>query len=135
MGSKKIVLHFPKKLVDRPIICNIVKKYNLDFNILRASVTPDEEGLLVLELTGAVKDLSKAVKSLRSSGVTAQPLSKDVVRNESKCTHCGLCVVYCPTNALYTDRATQEIIFEKDKCIGCEICVRVCPTKAMEVSF
>ncbi len=135
MGSKKIVLHFPKKLVDRPIVCTVIKKYDLEFNILRASVTPDEEGLLVLELIGSIKDLNKAVKFLKSSGVTVQPLSKDVVRNDSKCTHCGLCVVYCPTSALYVDKATQEIIFEKDKCIGCEICVKVCPTRAMEVSF
>ncbi|MDP8253517.1 MAG: 4Fe-4S binding protein [Candidatus Kaelpia aquatica] len=135
MSSKKIVLHFPKKLVDRPLVCDAVKKHNLDFNILRASVTPDEEGILVLELTGAAKDLNKAIKLLRSSEVTVQPLSKDVVRNEPKCTHCGLCVVYCPTSALYTDKVTQEIIFEKDKCIGCEICVKVCPTRAMEINF
>ena len=117
MGSKKIVLHFPKKLVDRPIVCNLIKKHNLEFNILKASVTPDEEGLLVLELIGPLKDLNRAVKFLKNSGVAVQPLSKDVVRDDSKCTHCGLCVVYCPTGALYTDKKTQKIIFEKAKCI------------------
>ncbi|MFB0533330.1 MAG: NIL domain-containing protein, partial [Desulfatiglandales bacterium] len=50
--SKRIVLHFPRRLVDRPIIYRLVRDYNLQFNILRASVTPEEEGLMVLELSG-----------------------------------------------------------------------------------
>ena len=48
--TKKIVLRFPQNLVDQPIICRLVKDFDLEFNILRASVTPEEEGLLVLEL-------------------------------------------------------------------------------------
>ena len=38
--SKRIVLHFPKRLVDRPIVSRLVKDYNLDFNILKALITP-----------------------------------------------------------------------------------------------
>jgi len=49
--SKRIVLHFPKRMVDRPIVSRLVKDYDLDFNILKALVTPEEEGLLVLELS------------------------------------------------------------------------------------
>ena len=135
MESKKIVLHFPKKLVDQPIICKVVKEFNLEFNILKASVTPNEEGLLVLELSGENKNLNKAIKYLKESGVSVQPLSKDVIRNNEQCTHCGVCVVYCPTGALYVDKKTQEVIFEEEKCIGCEICVSICPTRAMEVHF
>lgn len=136
MASKKVVLHFPKTLVDKPVICQMVKKYNLEFNILKASVTPDQEGLLVLELTAKDEDmLEKAVTELKELGVSVQPLSKDVVKNENRCTHCGLCVVYCPTSALYIDDTTKEVKFEDEKCIGCELCVKICPVKAMEVHF
>jgi len=135
MESRKVVLHFPRRSVDKPIICKLIKDFNLDFNILKASVTPDEEGLLVLELTGDEKSLNKAVKYLKDNGVTVQPLAKDIIRNDNKCTHCGLCVVYCPTNALYVDADTQKVIFQQDKCIGCEICVDICPVRAMEVHF
>ena len=48
--SKSIVLHFPSRLVDRPIVSRLVRDFNLDFNILKASVTPEEEGLLVLDV-------------------------------------------------------------------------------------
>jgi len=135
MESRKIVLHFPRKLVDKPIICKLIEKFDLEFNILKASVTPDEEGLLVLELTGEEKSLNSAVKYLKDNGVTVQPLAKDVIRNDNRCTHCGVCVVYCPTNALYVDTDTQRVIFQQDKCIGCEICVDICPVRAMEVHF
>jgi hypothetical protein len=38
--------------VERPIIYRLVKDYDLEFNILKASITPEQEGLLVLELKG-----------------------------------------------------------------------------------
>ncbi len=136
MTSRKVVLHFPKSLVDKPIICRMVKKYDLEFNILKASITPNEEGLLVLELIGKEEGIvDKAVKELRDLGVSVQPLSKDVVKNEEKCTHCGVCVVYCPTSALYMDEHSKEVKFANEKCIGCEICVKICPYRAMEVHF
>ena len=50
--SRKIVLHFSRRLVDQPIVSQLTKTYNLDFNILKASITQEKEGLMVLELTG-----------------------------------------------------------------------------------
>ena len=46
MISKRIVLHFPQALVSQPIISRMVKEHDLEFNILKANVTPREEGLL-----------------------------------------------------------------------------------------
>ena len=48
--SKRIVLHFPRRLVEQPVIYRLVKDYNLEFNILKALITlePEEEGLMVL---------------------------------------------------------------------------------------
>ena len=52
MVSKRIVLKFPPNLIDQPIVYKLVKEYDLVFNILRARVTPKEEGELVIELQG-----------------------------------------------------------------------------------
>lgn len=135
MISKRIVLKFPHRLVEQPIIYNLVKKYNLEFNILKASVTPREEGLLVLGLKGNDRDFEKGIEYLKKMGVNVQPLSQDVKRNETKCTHCGVCVTICPAGALVLDPETREVHFEDDKCIACELCVPACPPKAMEVHF
>lgn len=135
MKKKRIVLHFPHQLIDKPIVYHLVKDYNLIFNILQARITPNEEGLMVLELSGKDEDYAQGIKFLQGQGVKIQTLSRDVKRNEERCTHCGACVVVCPTNALYVDRKTMEVIFDIDNCIACELCVPACPPRAMEVKF
>ncbi|MFH1339513.1 MAG: NIL domain-containing protein [Candidatus Omnitrophota bacterium] len=135
MISKRIVLHFPRRLVDQPIVYKLVKEYNLEFNILKAYVTPREEGLMVLELSGEKADYNRGIKYLTSCGVKIQSLSQDVIRNEVKCTDCGVCVPICPTGALVIDPHTRKVLFYDNKCIACELCVKVCPTRAMEVRF
>ncbi len=135
MTSKKIVLHFPRTLVNQPIVINLVKEYNLTFNILKAKILPEEEGVMVLEKKKKKKDYEKGVAYLKEIGVKIQPLSKDVTRDEEKCTHCGVCVVMCPTDALNIDEKTRKVIFDSDKCIACELCLDACPTKAMELHF
>ena len=135
MTSKRIVLHFPNRLVDQPIVCKLVKDYDLQFNILKAYVTPQEEGLMVLELTGEDENFKKGIEYLQSCGVKIQPLSQDVIRNEVKCTDCGVCVTICPTGALVIDPLTRKVHFYDNKCIACELCVKTCPTRAMEVHF
>jgi len=133
--SKRIVLRFPDRLVDRPIVSKLVRDYNLDFNILKASVTPDEEGLMVLELSGDRTDYDKGINYLNKAGVKMQSLSQDVLRNEKRCTHCGACVTICPTNAFELDLTTREIRFHNDRCIACGLCIKACPPRAMEVHF
>ena len=130
--SKKIVLHFPPNLVDKPIIYHLVKDYDMEFNVLKASVTPKEEGLLVLELTGARKAYDGAIRFLKETGVEVQPLVKDIARQEERCTHCGACVTICPVNAFVVDPTTRRVDFVSDKCIACDLCLRICPVRAME---
>lgn len=135
MICKKIVLHFPKRLVDEPIVYKLVKDYDLKFNILKASVTPQEEGLMVLELSGKAANYDQGIEYLKSCGIKIQSLSHDVLRNEEKCTECGVCVPVCPGVALVVDSKTRKVIFDDKKCIACELCVKICPTRAMEVHF
>ncbi|OIO33696.1 MAG: (Fe-S)-binding protein [Candidatus Omnitrophica bacterium CG1_02_40_15] len=135
MGSKRIVLKFPHRLVDQPIVYKMVKNFGLEFNILKAYITPREEGLMVLELTGEDEKLEKALRYAKSLGVTTQPLSKDIIRNDAKCTHCGACVPICPTGALVTDPLTRKVLFYDTKCIACELCIKACPPRAMELHF
>lgn len=135
MKSKRIVLHFPQRLVEQPIVYKLVKDFNLKFNILKAYVTPQEEGLMVLELSGEDEDYRKGIEYLQTTGVKIQPLSEDIVRNEAKCTDCGVCIPICPAQALEMDPVTRKVRFDEDKCIACELCVKICPAHAMEVHF
>ncbi len=133
--SKRLVLHFPPRLVDKAIVSHLVKDYNLDFNILKAEVTPGEEGLLVMELSGERDAYDKGVKYLKSTGVTIQSLSQDVIRNEARCTDCGACITICPTGAFTLEKATRKVKFDHTKCVVCELCVKACPPHAMDLRF
>ncbi len=133
--AKRIVLHFPRRLVDRPIVSRLVKDFNLDFNILKASVTPDEEGLLVMEVTGNQDDYDKGIRYLTKTGVRIQSLGQDVSRNEERCTHCGACITICPTKAFEVDPLTRYVQFDGEKCMACGMCIKACPPRAMEVHF
>jgi len=131
--SKRIVLHFPRPLVDQPIIYRLVRDYNLMFNILKASVTPKEEGLLVLELSGEEEDYEKGVRYLTEVGVEIQPLSRNVYRDEARCTHCGACITICPTGTFVLEPSTRRVNFLDEKCIACGLCIKPCPPRAMEM--
>ena len=133
--SRKIVLHFPKRIVDRPIVSRLVKDYDLDFNILKAQFTPDEEGLMVLELTGEQKNYDEGIGYLTKTGVRIQSLSQNVLRNEVRCTHCGACVTVCPSGVFELDPLTRQVSFIGEKCIACGLCLKACPPRAMELHF
>jgi ferredoxin len=132
---RKVVLHFPREKVDQPIVSKLVRDYDIDFNILKAFITPREEGLMVLELSGEEENFERGIRYLTNLGITIQPLSQDVRRNEERCTHCGACTGICPSEALFIDRSTMEVLFDEERCVACELCVRLCPPRAMEVHY
>lgn len=133
--SRRIVLTFPRSLLDKPIVYRLIKDFDLVFNILKARINPAEEGLLVLELTGEEDQVQKGIKYLTDLKVKVQPLSQDIRRIEEKCTHCGACVSVCPTSALAIDPVTRQVNFDNSQCIACELCLPACPPRAMVVHF
>ena len=133
--SRRIVLHFPPLVTGQPVVYRLAKDYDLMFNILRASVSPGQEGLMVLELTGERADYDRGIQYLRDTGIQIQPLSQDVLRDESRCTHCGACVAICPASAFIRNPDTGEIAFDHNKCVLCGLCVKACPPRAMSIVF
>jgi len=120
---------------DRPIIYRLIKDYDLEFNILKALITPEDEGLMILSLSGEQENYDKGIKYLTKNGVRIQALSQDVTRNEERCTHCGACVTICPTDAFELDPLTRLVSFDHENCVACGVCIKACPPRAMEVHF
>jgi ferredoxin len=135
MQKKRVVLNYPSHLVDQPVISKLVKDFDLMVNILRARITPNEEGRLVLELVGKKPALDAGLHYMKELGVKVESLAHDVKWDDDRCTHCTACISVCPTKALDLDRKTMEVSFNRDKCIACELCLPVCPYQAMEILF
>jgi ferredoxin len=129
--SKILILRFPKAEVRKPIVCYLVKDYDLIFNILNATILPRKEGVMVLELSGTRKNFKEGVKFLKSQGVQVQNASQEVKRDTNKCTQCGACTAVCPTGALHIVRPEMAVEFDETKCSVCELCIPVCPTRSM----
>lgn len=135
MAKRRIVLTFPSRLIDQPITYHLIKDYNLAVNILRARVSPKEEGRLMIELSGKKSSLDAGLNYLKELGVNVQPLAQDIRWLEERCTHCTVCVPICPTKAITVDRDKMRVSFDKERCIACELCVPICPYKAVEILF
>ncbi|MBU3936887.1 MAG: 4Fe-4S binding protein [Proteobacteria bacterium] len=135
MNTRIYVLKFPKEVIDQPIISNLVKKYDLEFNILRATILLQQEGVMVLEFIGHKANVKKGIAYLNDMGVTVKSLAGNIRRDDEKCYQCGACTGVCPTGALSLHRPDMAVLFDEGKCTACGLCVSVCPARAMEVSL
>lgn len=134
--TKKLVLFFPRYDCEKPIIYHLVKDHNLVVNVYRAKVTPEEEGYLVLDVTGAERDIEQAMEFIKTCNVTVNNSGKGVTRDDSRCVHCSQCVTHCPTGALHiADTATRRVAFDDAQCIECLACIRICPFDACASAF
>ena len=135
MYTRIYFLRFPKETSDQPIISQLVRRYDIEFNILKADILPQREGIMIIELKGLRENVQEALTYLKDLGVKVERLAGKIRRDEDRCFQCGACTGVCPVGALYIQRPDMAVIFDPEKCTGCGLCVPVCPVRAMEVSF
>ncbi|HCO12341.1 MAG TPA: (Fe-S)-binding protein [Desulfonauticus sp.] len=133
--SKIISLHFSKNVSRKPMMCTLARKFDLTFNILKARITPKEEGHMIIELSGPEEDFQKGLSYLMEQGITIQEVSQNITRDEDSCMHCGVCLSLCLPQALYLEKESRLIKFDSNKCTACGRCTRVCPVNAMQVQI
>lgn len=136
MTKKRVVLTFPSELTEKPLTYHLVKDFDLAINILKAKITPGEEGKVVLELSnGSAEMIQKGLDFLIQQGVKVEPLSKELVLSDEECIHCGACTAVCRSEALQIDPKSARLVFNREKCIVCELCVPSCPLGIIQVLF
>jgi len=133
MSSHRIVLHFSKEISGKPIIYKLAKDFDLVMNIIQANVDPEQEGRLIVELTGDKNNYKKGIKYLRDWGVEVQLLSQDIRVSEERCVDCGLCVALCPTKAITIEPDEMKVNFDLSKCVVCGLCADICPYHAVDI--
>ncbi len=134
--TQKLMLFFPRCECEKPIIYHLVKDYDLVVNVFRAKVTPEEEGYLLLDVTGTANNIERALEYVRTFNVTISYKNKGVTWSEERCTGCGNCITHCPTGALrIPDRATMAVSFDEEKCVECLACLSACPYGACSSAF
>ena len=74
----RLFVSFPEELVDRPMIYEIVKRFDVVPNIRRANVEA-HSGWVILELSGSDEQRAAAIAYLESVGCTVNAMEGDVL--------------------------------------------------------
>jgi ferredoxin len=136
MITRKLNLYFPRSEAEKPIVYHLVKDYDLVINIFRAKVTPQEEGYLIIDVTGTEENINGALEYLKQFNVEINTQNKGFRWEETRCTSCGCCLTHCPTGALYiADEKTRRVAFDTEKCVECFSCIENCPFGACRSVF
>jgi len=76
----RLWLMFPSKLIQKPLIWQLGRKFEIITNIRQASVT-DEIGVVCLELDGRQSEISAAIRWLEKQGVNVDPVEINVIES------------------------------------------------------
>lgn len=74
MSSRKVRLSYPPAIIDKPIINQVIRRYDITINILQANVSPDE-GLLDIDINGDDETIEQAISWLKRQGIEIQPIA------------------------------------------------------------
>jgi len=135
MKSRRFVLTFPPDATGEPITYNLIKKYDIMVNIVKADVSPGKIGHLVMEMTAPARVLKEGMAYMKNQNVECVPIDRTITYREDLCIHCGACSAVCFAGALTMNRKTAELSFEPEKCVVCELCLTACPLKLFSIDL
>ncbi|HLN22253.1 MAG TPA: NIL domain-containing protein [Bacteroidales bacterium] len=135
MKSRRFVLTFPPASTGEPITYNLIRRFDIMVNIVKADITPGKVGHLVMEMTGPVKMLKEGMDYIKEQNVDCVPIERKISYDNEKCIHCGACTSVCFPGALTMKHSTGELSFDAEKCVICELCLKSCPLKLFSIDI
>lgn len=125
----KAWLKFSQKMVNQAVITDLIKNFDVNFNILRADIHP-KGGKMLIEITGP--EVEEGIIYIKNEGIEVSPVKRVVKKDKELCIDCGACVSLCPVKAISVEEDWTIDVNDKE-CIGCKLCTFSCPTKAIKV--
>ena len=113
--TTKVILYFPSDATDKAVTYDLVKRYDLRINILRAEIEAGRSGSLLVELTGEEPMVREGVAYLERNGVTVSPVASKIAY----------------------DRGAPDwrLHFDPERCIACKLCLKSCPLGLFHIEF
>ena len=116
--TTKVILYFPSDATDKAVTYDLVKRYDLRINILRAEIEAGRSGSLLVELTGE------------------EPMVREgVAYDRDRCIDCGNCALACFPQALTIGAPDWRLHFDPERCIACKLCLKSCPLGLFHIEF
>ena len=133
--TKKVVISCHDGEASRPLIYELIKKFDIMVSIIKADIDGGRSGKLVLELDSDSEHIRQAIDFMQQSGVNVSPLEKKISYDDSKCISCGACTSACPSGALSISAPDWKLQFHPEKCVVCKLCITSCPLKLFSIEF
>jgi ABC-type methionine transport system ATPase subunit len=78
--TRRFWLTYPARLIQRPIVWEMSRKFPVVFSIRQASVT-DQLGIMCLQLEGRRADIQSLIAWLEKIGVRVEPVEMEVIES------------------------------------------------------
>ena len=131
----KFKIEFTESNVQDSVAYILVSEFDLKPNVLKAEISGDGTGIMIVSLIGEEQKLLKAEARLKEAGFVVSELGRRIIKNEDLCFSCGACVSICPTNSIKHDPETWEVILDTSTCIACGACVNSCSRHALTLDI
>jgi ABC-type methionine transport system ATPase subunit len=76
--TSRLWLMYPSRLITRPVIYELGRKFDLVTNVRQASVTP-EVGVVSIEIEGERAEIKKSVAWLEELGIKVEPVEINTI--------------------------------------------------------
>ncbi|MCX7774140.1 MAG: 4Fe-4S binding protein [Clostridia bacterium] len=133
MKTIKISLHYPLNSITVPLVSTLIRKFNVEVNILHADISLNKTGTLVADIKGEEADVEAVLTYIQDQGIQYDLFNKKLIWQEESCVHCGACTAVCPSDALTMNKETWCLEFDKEKCLVCGLCTKACPLNVMSL--
>ncbi|MGZ8885694.1 MAG: 4Fe-4S binding protein [Halobacteriota archaeon] len=126
----KIVLKFPQKVMQDPLLADVVLETGVRINIDRALVDASI-GEIVIDVPD--ERVEEVAEAFRRRGTEVREMDTPVVLDEAECVQCGACVSVCPVE-VFTYNKDRSISIDLSRCVLCKTCMTMCPHGAIKTA-
>jgi len=126
----KIILKFPQKIMQDPLLADVVLETGVRINIDRALVDASV-GEIVIDVPD--ERVEEVAAAFRKRGTEVRELDKPIVFDETECVQCGACVSVCPVE-VFTYNKDRTISIDLTRCVLCKTCMEMCPHGALKIA-
>jgi L-aspartate semialdehyde sulfurtransferase ferredoxin len=126
----KIILKFPQKVMQDPLLADVVLETGVRINIDRALVDASV-GEIVIDVPD--ERVEEVAAAFRKRGTEVRELDKPIVFDEAECVQCGACVSVCPVEVFKYNK-DRTISIDLTRCVLCKTCMEMCPHGALKTA-
>jgi len=124
-GNSEIEVEIPGKLYSKVAIATEAVLANAMFALTHVT------GHMETGLGGTLKNLGMGLASRKGKLRQHSAIKPQIIA--SNCTGCGVCVSWCPTNAI--SLSNQIAVIDDARCIGCGQCLTMCRYSAIRYNW